>query len=76
MKSVGGVKMTEDIEEQRILAGNEELDILWEKLRDRINDMTDEGPKRDFRGGDKATRLKFIEALDVYDTKKSGTVSF
>ena len=28
MKSVGGVKMTEDIEEQRILAGNEELDIL------------------------------------------------
>lgn len=38
--------------------------------------MTDEGPKRDFRGGDKATRLKFIEALDVYDPRKSGTVPF
>ena len=38
--------------------------------------MTDDGPKRDFRGGDKATRLKFREALDVYDPRKSGTVSF
>ena len=54
----------------------EQLDSLWEKVRDRINDMTDEGPKRDFRGGDKATRIKFIEALDVYDPIKSGTVPF
>jgi hypothetical protein len=38
--------------------------------------MTDKGPKRDFRGGDKATRIKFIKALDVYDIRKSGTVPF
>jgi len=29
--------------------------------------MTDEGPKRDFRGGEKPTRIKFLEALEVYD---------
>ena len=76
MKAAGGGKMTEDIEEQRIQASNEQLDSLWEKVHDRINDMTDKGPKRDFRGGDKATRIKFIKALDVYDIRKSGTVPF
>lgn len=51
---------------------NEELDDLWSRVKDTLNDFTDNGSKKELTSKDKATKLRFIEACEIYDTKKLG----
>ena len=55
-----------------MMGANEELDNLWTRVKDNLNDFTDNGSKKELTSKDKATKLRFVEACEVYDTKRQG----
>jgi len=60
----------EELEDKARKAQDPELDQLWQRVRDAMNDATDDGTKKEYRGTDKPTRLRFSEAIQNFDTGK------
>jgi hypothetical protein len=52
---------------------NEELDNLWTRVKDTLNDLTDNGSKKELTSKDKSTRLRFTNACNEYS--KQGQIT-
>ena len=55
-----------------MMGTNEELDDLWTRVKDTLNDFTDNGSKKELTTKDKPTKIRFIESCEVYDPKRQG----
>lgn len=52
-----------------------DLDALWAKFREFLQDLQPNGEKREIKGTDKPTRIRFSEACQTYDPRSVGTIS-
>lgn len=61
-KGQGSKFNAEDETDDTKLGADSSLDALWAKFREFLNDIKENGEKRDIRGVDKANKLRFTEA--------------
>ena len=75
-KGAGATKYSPDEDADDGRKGRDsELDALWARIRDFLNDLTASGEKRDIRGVDRPNKLRLTEACAVYDEGNKGVIS-
>eukprot|EP00347_Sterkiella_histriomuscorum_P003356 403364608 len=78
-KAKGLIKASDDADrgaDGSLLATNQFLDDLWDRVRNFLNDLNEKGDRREFGRNDKANKLKFLDYCQEQESRmKKGVLT-